>query len=51
MSQNLETTYNPKEIEPKLYQKWCGSRQEQETIYHGNASAEYHRKVAHGPCA
>ena len=23
MSQNLETTYNPKEIEPKLYQKWC----------------------------
>ncbi len=23
MSQNLETTYNPKEIEPKLYRKWC----------------------------
>ena len=23
MSQNLEKTYNPKEIEPKLYEKWC----------------------------
>lgn len=23
MSQTLETTYNPKEIEPKLYEKWC----------------------------
>ncbi len=23
MSQNLEKTYNPKEIEPKLYDKWC----------------------------
>ncbi|KMZ53856.1 valine--tRNA ligase [Dorea sp. D27] len=26
MSQNLETTYNPKEIEPKLYEKWCESK-------------------------
>ena len=23
MSSNLEKTYNPKEIEPKLYDKWC----------------------------
>ena len=23
MSNNLEKTYNPKEIEPKLYEKWC----------------------------
>ena len=23
MSKNLEKTYNPKEIEPKLYKKWC----------------------------
>ncbi|WP_138302861.1 MULTISPECIES: valine--tRNA ligase [Eubacteriales] len=23
MSQNLEKTYNPKKIEPKLYDKWC----------------------------
>ena len=23
MSQNLETTYNPKAIEDKLYSKWC----------------------------
>jgi len=23
MSNNLEKTYNPKEIEPKLYDKWC----------------------------
>ena len=26
MSQNLEKTYNPKEIEPKLYDKWCEKR-------------------------
>lgn len=26
MSENLETTYNPKEIEPKLYEKWCESK-------------------------
>ena len=26
MSQNLETTYNPKEIEPKLYEKWCANK-------------------------
>lgn len=26
MSQNLETTYNPKEIEPKLYEKWCENK-------------------------
>ena len=23
MSKNLEKTYNPKEIEAKLYEKWC----------------------------
>ena len=23
MSRHLEKTYNPKEIEPKLYEKWC----------------------------
>ena len=26
MSQNLETTYNPKEIESKLYEKWCDNK-------------------------
>ena len=26
MSQNLETTYNPKEMEPKLYKKWCDKK-------------------------
>ena len=26
MSQNLETTYNPKAIEEKLYQKWCDNK-------------------------
>ena len=26
MSQNLEKTYNPKEIEDKLYQKWCENK-------------------------
>ena len=26
MSKNLEKTYNPKEIEPKLYEKWCKNK-------------------------
>ena len=26
MSENLATTYNPKEIEPKLYKKWCENK-------------------------
>ena len=26
MSKNLETTYNPKAIESKLYDKWCENR-------------------------
>jgi len=26
MSENLATTYNPKEIEPKLYEKWCKNK-------------------------
>ncbi len=26
MSQNLETTYNPKEIEAKLYERWCENK-------------------------
>ena len=26
MSQNLETTYNPKAIEEKLYEKWCDNK-------------------------
>ncbi len=26
MSQNLETTYNPKAIESKLYEKWCENK-------------------------
>ena len=26
MSKNLEKTYNPKEIEEKLYQKWCDNK-------------------------
>lgn len=26
MNQNLETTYNPKEMEEKLYEKWCENK-------------------------
>ena len=45
MSQNLETTYNPKAIEDKLYKEVFSrrSRQKQEAIYHCYAAAEYHR--------
>ena len=49
MSKNLEKTYNPKEIEAKLYEKWCEEKYfhaeltEVETIYNGNAATEYHR--------
>ena len=47
MSKNLEKTYNPKEIESKLYEKWC---EKKETIYHCNAASEYYRKAAYGTC-
>ena len=26
MSKNLEKTYNPKEIETKLYERWCENK-------------------------
>ena len=26
MSRQLDKTYNPKEIEPKLYEKWCENK-------------------------
>ena len=57
MSKVLEKTYNPKEIEPKLYEKWCENkyfhaevRPQQKAVYNGNAAAEYYRKTAHGTC-
>ena len=56
MSQNLEKTYNPKEIEPKLYEKWCEKEyfhaevdRSRKTVYYGDAASEYYRKAAHGP--
>ena len=57
MSKNLEKTYNPKEIEPKLYEKWCENKyfhaevdRSKKTVYNCNATAEYHRKASYGAC-
>ena len=46
MSKNLEKTYNPKEIEAKLYEKWCEEKYfhaEVDRSKNGNAATEYHR--------
>ena len=56
MSKELGKTYDPKDIEDRLYKKWeewvfsCRSRPQQETIYHCDATAKYYRSASHGTC-
>ena len=58
MNKELAKTYNPKEIEEKLYEKWCENKyfhaevdRGRETVYNGDATSEYYRKAAYGTCA
>ena len=57
MSKELAKTYNPKEIEEKLYEKWCEKKyfhaeaDRSKKPYNGDAASEYHRQAAHGACA
>ena len=57
MSKQQEKTYNPKEIESKLYDKWLEKKyfhaevdRSKKTIYHCNATTEHYRKITHGTC-
>ena len=44
MSKELSKTYDPKDIEDRLYKK------QQETVYHCDATAKYYRSASHGTC-
>ena len=52
----LEKTYNPADIEDRLYQKWLDGKyfhaevnRSKKTVYHRDAAAKHHRPAAHGP--
>ena len=58
MSRQLDKTYNPKEIEPKLYEKWCENKyfhaeadRSRKPFTDGDAASEYYRKAAYGACS
>ena len=56
----LEKTYNPADIEDRLYQKWLDNkyfhadaergRREAKSRYDRNAAAEYYRTAPYGTC-
>lgn len=55
MNKELAKTYNPKEIEEKLYEKWCENKyfhaevdRSKKPVYNGNAASEYYGKTAYG---
>ena len=57
MSKELAKTYDPKQIEEKMYEKWCENKyfhaevdRSKKPFYDGDAASEYHRKAAHGSC-
>ena len=54
----LDKTYNPSEIEPRLYEGWeragafaCRSELQCDALHDHDPAAERHRQPAHGPCA
>ena len=58
----LEKTYNPADIEDRLYQKWLdnkyfhadaerGRQRGQEAVHDRNAAAKYYRTASYGTCA
>ncbi len=53
----LDKTYNPSEIEGRIYDKWMEKKyfhaevnQRQKAIYNCNAAAEYYRTASYGSC-
>ena len=55
MSKELNKTYDPKDIEDRLYEKWENNGyfhaevdREEEAIHHRDAATKHHRTVAHG---
>ena len=54
----LEKTYNPADIEERLYQKWLDSKyfhaevnKKQKAVYNRDAAAKYYRTAPYGPCS
>lgn len=57
MSKELNKTYDPKDIEDRLYKKWedngyfhAVGRPQQKTIHNRDATTKHHRTAAHGTC-
>ena len=46
----LEKTYNPADIEDRLYQKWLDNKYFHADAERGNAAAEYYRTAPYGTC-
>ena len=51
MKKELEKTYNPADIEDRLYSKWVGKKYFHAEVDNSNAAAEYNRSAAYGTCA
>ena len=53
----LEKTYNPADIEERLYQKWLDSKyfhaevNKTKAVYNRDAAAKYYRTAPYGPCS
>ena len=57
MSKELSKTYDPKDIEDRLYKKWEDNGyfhaevdRSKKTVYHCDATAKYYRSASHGTC-
>ena len=57
MRKELGKTYDPKDIEDRLYSKWIRqkilprrSKSRQKTIYHCDATTKHHRTASYGTC-
>ena len=55
MRKELPKVYDPREVEPQIYQMWMDNGcfkadpDEEEAFFHCHASPQRHRPAAHGP--
>ena len=51
MATEMNKTYNPSEIEDRLYKKWLDKKYfHAEVDRYRDATAKYHRTASHGTC-
>ena len=56
MATEMNKTYNPSEIEDRLYKKWLDKKYFHAEVdrskkpYYRDATAKYHRTASHGTC-